>query len=157
MGMWDSFSGMFGDKGSLATGTGNFGGGNPASNTDGTDNAFKGSGSILGMSPNSFSAIAGGLGSALSKTERGAETPMSRIGDFARGLGVAQMGMIAGKEKAKKDQDILLQMIKQGLLDPGLLQKLIGQDSSLPVNGNNTPDGFPNIELKKTNPLPQGS
>jgi hypothetical protein len=88
--------------------------------------------SIMGMSPDQFSSMAGGIGSALSKKGSWQE----RMGTFARGLGVAQMAMAANKAKAAGDSAKLSEILK---LNPGLAAQISSMSgtSALPLNPEN--------------------
>lgn len=133
--MWSKVKGAFGNGGSLATGTANYGGANPATMPDGTPNAMAGDkGSILGMSPNQFSSLVGGLGSAIAPKDSWQE----KIGTFARGLGVAQLGMAATKAKAAADLKYFNTLMEKGLVPKSFLKDL----DNKPTFGLNKGDAF---------------
>lgn len=131
--LWSRISGAFGNGGKLATGGQNYGGQNPATMKDGTPNALAGDqGSILGMSPNSFASIAGGMASAIGPKD----SWQSKLGTFARGLGVAQLGMAANKAKAAADLGLVQEMFKKGLISHGDVAKQLGNINGLDLNPN---------------------
>lgn len=78
--------------------------------------------SILGMTPASFASLAGGMGAALAPKD----SWQSRLGEFAKGVGTAQLASLAAQKKAKADQaQFGLLMDKYGKSNPGMMEEFI--------------------------------
>lgn len=123
-------SGMFG--GASANGalnsvdSMNSAGGGIPSNVNSDLNAEKPSnpngGDVFGIPAGSFSAVMGGMGSAISKKG----SWQDRLGTLARGMGVTQMADIASKAKVASDAKNLQEMIDKGLISPADILKATG-------------------------------
>ncbi len=161
MGIMDMFSGAIGSAGSITPGAGenqlNLGlptsyGGDIAPlqavspETGGTSNQGTGllgmaakanqPGTIMGMSPDSFSTVMGGMGAAISKKGSWQE----KLGSLARGIGAGQLGMMANKVASEADQAKMLEVLKA---DPNFAKTLsaaIGQPSGIPLNPGSVSD-----------------
>lgn len=71
-------------------------------------------GNILGMSPDSFSAVAGGMGTAVSNPK----SWQARLGTLASQMGQAKIAGLAAQNQEKANQAFLLDAIKKGLINP---------------------------------------
>jgi hypothetical protein len=146
---------MFGNGGMFATGNSNFGQGKGPIAANGVENIQAGPGSILGMSPNSFAAVAGGMGEAISPKD----SWQAKLGGFAKGLGVAQMGMAANKAKAAADLKMFQELIGKGIINPASFSKYTGQHPELGLNPNSEESMYkafgtpaPTVDNKITTP-----
>lgn len=84
---------------------------------------------IMGMTPNSFASIAGQMGSAISKSQKGAESPMGRIGSIAASLGQAQLAAIAAEKQHKANGEFMKNLLAKGFM-PGLVPQVNSMDST---------------------------
>jgi hypothetical protein len=92
---------------------------------------------VMGMTPDQFSSMAGGMGAALAPKGSWQE----KMGTFARGLGVAQMAAVAAQHKAKADQAQLKEMFDKGLLNSAEYLKAVGQTKGIGTNPTNPAPG----------------
>lgn len=93
------------------------------------------SGQIMGMNPDTFSAMMGGMGAALAPKGSWQE----KLGTFARGLGVTNIAATANKVKADADQKLITEFLKT---NPELAAKIAsetGQNPMLPMNPDMVP------------------
>ena len=93
-------------------------------------------GSIMGMSPNSFAAIAGGMGQALSTSQKGVVSPMGKIGGLAASLGQAQLAAIAADKQHKANGALLSTLFTKMGDAPqikSMMDKINGMDNKIDV------------------------
>ena len=121
--MFDSIAGMFGAGGSLATGTqynnanqgkmdnvwDQYNSGKIDEGTASRDSALIEKGSILGMTPSTFSSVAGQMGAAISPKGSWQE----KLGGAAAQMGSQKISQLMTAEKEKRTTDLLKQILGQ--------------------------------------------
>jgi hypothetical protein len=83
-------------------------------------------GKIFGMTPNEFSATAGGIGASISKPG----SWQQRLGTLAKGMGAAQMQKIASEKHLKANQEFMTKWLDQ---DPVAKERFLRDMSKEPV------------------------
>ena len=108
--MTDWLSKMFGQDGAMYTGEG--AAPDVQARMDNAENpldpAFAEKGSILGLSPSTFSSIAGQMGAAISPKGSWQE----KLGTVASQMGSQKLGQLMQAEKEKRATDLYKQMLK---------------------------------------------
>lgn len=108
--MTDWLSKMFGQDGAMYTGDGAAPGVQARMDNakNPLDPAFAEKGSILGMSPSTFSSIAGQMGAAVSPKD----SWQAKLGGLAAQMGSQKLGQLMQAEKEKRSLDLYKQMLK---------------------------------------------